>query len=193
MHEPTRTSLTIILEAASRGDLKATQALLPLVYDELRKLARWKMVNEKPGFSLQATDLVHEAYLRVIGDHDPGWENRNHFFAAAGEAMRRILVNQARRKARLKHGGDRDRVALDDVHPAIEPPSGDILDVNRALETLEERSPRKRQIVNLRYFAGLSTEETAAALSLSVTTIEREWTYIRAWLQRALADPRSDS
>lgn len=186
-------TITLVLEAASRGDLKASEALLPLVYDELRKLARAKLSHEKPGQTLQPTDLVHEAYLRVVGGVDPGWDHRGHFFAAAGQAMRRILLNQARRKARLKHGGDHQRVEMDEVHPAIEPPTERLLDIDRALKKLEARDPRQREIVNLRYFAGLTAQETAAVLKLSVKTVEVEWTYIKAWLQRELADSERGS
>ena len=188
MNESPSPTITLVLEAASRGDPGAAEALLPLVYDELRRLARAKLMNERPGQTLQPTDLVHEAYLRLVGDADPGWDHRGHFFSAAGRAMRRILLNQARRKARLKHGGGRHRVELDGVDPAIDPPPARLLEVDRALRKLETRDPRQREIVNLRYFAGLTARETAAALKLSVKTVEMEWTYIRAWLQRELAD-----
>lgn len=188
MNQPQASNITLVLDAACRGDPEAAEALLPLVYDELRGLARARLQGERPGQTLQPTDLVHEAYLRVVGDADPGWDHRGHFFAAAGRAMRRILINQARRKARLRHGGDRQRVEMDDAEPAIEPPTERILDIDRALQKLEARDPRQREIVNLRYFAGLTAQETAAVLKLSVKTVEVEWTYIKAWLQRELAD-----
>lgn len=136
--------------------------------------------------TLQPTALVHEAYLRVIGGEDPGWNSRGHFFAAAGHAMRRILVEQARRKSSQKHGGGRERVELDDAEPEFEPPQFDVLAIDEAVRKLEAKDPRKGRIVDLRYFAGLTVEETAAVLQLSVSTVEEEWRYIRSWLQREL-------
>lgn len=162
--------------------------LLPLVYDELRALARARMAREDPGHTLAPTVLVHEAYLRVAGGADDAWNGRGHFFGAAARAMRRILVEQARRKARLRHGGDRERVELDAEQVAIEPPDQRVLAVDEAIERLEDRDPRKARIVELRYFAGLTNPETAAALEVSVPTVEREWRFIRAWLQTELGD-----
>ena len=178
--------ITEMLAAVAQGDRHAAEQLLPLLYGELRKLARARMAHLRPGQTLEPTALVHEAYMRIVGDTDPGWDHRGHFFAAAAGAMRDILVEQARRRASLKRGGDRQRVNLDDVAPAITPPSDDILAVNVVLERLEAEDPRKRLIINLRYFAGFSNEETASALGVSVGTVEREWRYIRAWLKREL-------
>ncbi len=187
------TDITRILQAAGQGDRQAAQDLLPLLYDELRRLAKSKLARESPGHTLQPTALVHEAYLRVIGTEDPGWETRGHFFASAALAMRRILVEAARRKARPKHGGDRQRVDLEHAELAINPPAEDVLALDEALLRLENDDPRQGKIVNLRYFAGLTTEETAAVLSVSVTTIEREWRYIRRWLFNELSEPPPDN
>lgn len=180
--------VTEMLLAAAKGDPEAADSLLPLVYDELRTVARSRLKKLPPGQTLEPTALVHEAYLRVIGVEDPGWEGRNHFFGAAARAMRDILVEQARRKASLKRGGDRKRVSTDLEEPVIEPLSDDILAVDEAVKRLEEEDPRKGQIVNLRYFARLTTAETATALGVSVGTVEREWRYIRAWLECELGD-----
>jgi len=179
--------LSRILRETAEGRSHRAADLLPVVYDELRKLARARMAREKPGQTIQATVLVHEAYLRLVGDDDPGWNGRGHFFGAAALAMRRILVEQARRKARVRHGGDRERVELDDVDPSLEPPEGiDVLAVDEAVAKLEAKDPRKGEIVNLRYFAGLTNEESAQALGVSVGTIEREWRFIKSWLQTEL-------
>ena len=185
--------MTTILEGLERGEKYSAEELLPLVYEELRSLARARMAREAPGHTMQATALVHEAYMRVVGDRDPGWNGRGHFFGAAARAMRRILVEQARRKARLKHGGGRERIELDDVEPAIQPPADDVLAVDEAVKRLEARDPRKGRIVNLRYFAGLTAEETAQALGVSIGTIEREWRFIRTWLQVELAEAREST
>jgi len=180
-------TLTLALKAAA-GDRQAAAELLPLIYDDLRKLARSRMAKLAPGQTLQPTALVHEAYARVIGSGDPGWDGRGHFFGAAAQAMRNILVDQARRKGALKRGGGRQRLDLQDGDLAIQPPREDILALDEALRQLETDDPRKGQIVNLRYFAGLTAEETAAALDVSVGTVEREWRYIKAWLQTQLAE-----
>lgn len=177
-----------MLKSVAQGDRQAAEKLLPLVYDELRKLARARMVQLRPGQTLEPTALVHEAYLRIVGQADPGWDHRGHFFAAAAGAMRDILVEQARRRASLKRGGDRQRVDVDPAELAIEPPTDDVLAVNEALERLEAVDPRKRQVINLRYFAGLPNQEAANVLGVSVGTVEREWRYIRAWLKRELGD-----
>jgi len=179
-------AITRVLEAAEEGDEKAAEALLPLVYDALRKLARSKMAHMTPGHTLQPTALVHEAYLRVIGKTDPGWKGRGHFFGAAAQAMRRILVEQARRKMRRGRPLAGNRVDLDEVQLPIEAPSDDVVRVDEALVNLEAADPFYRQIVNLRYFVGLSAEETAAALGVSVWAVKRQWLFIRAWLQREL-------
>jgi RNA polymerase sigma factor (TIGR02999 family) len=178
---------TLALKAAA-GDRKAAADLLPLIYDDLRKLARARMAKLVPGQTLQPTALVHEAYVRVIGSGDPGWDGRGHFFGAAAQAMRNILVDQARRKAALKRGGGRQRLDLVDSDLAIQPPREDILALDEALRRLEADDPRKGRIVNLRYFAGLTAEETAAALDVSVGTVEREWRYIKVWLHTQLAE-----
>ena len=180
--------VTRILQELDESGQRSAEELLPLVYNELRSLARARMAREAPGQTLQATALVHEAFLRLVGDADPGWNSRGHFFGAAALAMRRILVEQARRKARLKHGGDQERVAVDDARLAIAPPRDDVLAIDDAVRRLEEEDPRKGQIINLRYFAGLTAKETAGAIGVSVGTIEREWRFIKAWLQVELAD-----
>ncbi len=184
----TRDQITRVLRELSRDEPRSAEELLPLVYDELRALARSRLRREVPGQTLQPTVLVHEVYLRLVGDEDPGWNGRRHFFGAAALAMRRILVEQARRKARFKHGGDWRRVDVDDADPAVEPPAADVLAVHRAVERLEARDPRKGQIVNLRFFAGLTTRETADVLGLSVATVEREWRFVKTLLQVELRD-----
>jgi RNA polymerase sigma factor (TIGR02999 family) len=180
-----------VLTAASRGDARAAAELLPLVYSELRKQARAQMAKTPPGNTLQPTALVHEAYLRLVGEDDPNWRSRGHFFAAAAQAMRLILVEQARRKASKKHGGGHKRVNVDDAVPFIEPPAEDLLALDEALKRLEQADPRHGKIVALRYFAGLTNEETAAALAISVRTVEREWQFIRAFLYGQLSRPRT--
>lgn len=157
-----------------------------MVYDELRSLARARLRKLMPGQTLQPTALVHEAFLRLVGKEDPGWDGRGHFFAAAARAMRQIVVEQARRKMALKRGGDRHRMASEQAVPVVEPPSDEIIAVDEAVKRLERDDPRKGQIVNLRFFARLTTAETATALGVSVGTVEREWRYIRAWLRREL-------
>ncbi|MFH1747893.1 MAG: ECF-type sigma factor [Planctomycetota bacterium] len=193
MAEPPAGMVTQVLKAASAGDVQAAAELLPLVYTELRKLAQVRMAKVPPGNTLQPTALVHEAYLRLIGDDPPSWNSRGHFFGAAAEAMRQILVEQARRKQRLKHGGDRKRVALEEAEPAIEPPADDILALNEALGRLEQDDQRKARIAKLRYFAGLTNAETAAALGVSEVTIRRECRFIRALLSIQLEDRASES
>jgi RNA polymerase sigma factor (TIGR02999 family) len=190
MHQEDDQPITRILEAAAKGDRDAADHLLPMVYNELRLLARSRLKKLPPGQTLEPTALVHEAYLRVVGCEDPGWDGRGHFFAAAARAMRDILVDQARRKAAVKHGGDRKRVSSEHAEPWIQPPSSDVLAVDEAVKRLEQEDPRKGQIVNLRYFARMSTAETAKAMGLSIGTIEREWRYIRAWLALQLDEGR---
>jgi RNA polymerase sigma factor (TIGR02999 family) len=178
--------VTRILIAIERGDAKATDELLPLVYEELRILAAQKLSQEKPGQTLQATALVHEAYLRLVGDGAQRWSNRAHFFGAAAEAMRRILVENARRRHRIKRGGDLNRVELDDVDLAIDGPSDELLALDEAISKLTAVDKTKADLVRLRYFAGLSLEQAADILQLSPTTAKRHWTYARAWLYRAI-------
>lgn len=180
--------ITQILSRIESGDPSAGDQLLPLVYDELRKLASMRLAQEKPGQTLQATALVHEAYLRLLGpDGDgPHWNGRSHFFGAAAEAMRRILVESARRKQRHKHGGDRKRVDLDETCYVADSNSDDLLALDEALTRLAAESPAKAELVKLRYFAGLTIEEAAAAMDISRATAKRYWAYSRAWLYNAL-------
>jgi RNA polymerase sigma factor (TIGR02999 family) len=169
------------------ADPSRAEQLLPLVYEEMRKLAAAKLAHEKPGQTLQATALVHEAYLRLVGgQRQPSWDSRGHFFAAAAEAMRRILVEQARRKARLKHGANLKRVDFDDVEITVAVPGDDIVALDEAITRLAEKHPEKAELIKLRYFAGLTVDETAMALGISPATADRHWTYARAWLLRAL-------
>lgn len=157
---------------------------MPLVYDELRKLAAQQLAQEKPGQTLQATALVHEAYVRLVGDRE--FADRSHFFRVAAEAMRRILIDRARQKLRIRHGGDRDRMPLSDVEVAAEAPAEELLALDEALDRFSAKDPVKAELVKLRYFAGLSEEEAAAALGISRATASRYWTYARAWLINAL-------
>jgi RNA polymerase sigma factor (TIGR02999 family) len=183
------TEVTRILAAIEQGEPLASEQLLPLVYDELRKLAAQKLAQEKPGQTLQATALVHEAYLRLLdGEHAHDWKSRGHFFAAAAEAMRRILVDNARRKRRPKHGGDQKRLPLDAVSLSLDDRFENLLDLDEALNALARQEPLKAELVKLRYFAGLSVEETAACLGISPITAKRHWAVARAWLYAALAD-----
>jgi RNA polymerase sigma factor (TIGR02999 family) len=177
--------VTQLLAEIESGDPSAAEQLLTLVYDELRRLAAQKLAQERPGQTLQATALVHEAFLRLFGSaNQPSWESRNHFFGAAAEAMRRVLVEQARRKHRLKRGGDCQRVDLDDMEIAIDGPREDIITLDEALAKLAELHPQKAEFVKLRYFAGLTVAEAAAALGISSSTADRYWAYARAWLYR---------
>jgi RNA polymerase sigma factor (TIGR02999 family) len=176
--------VTRILDAIGRGDRRATAELLPLVYDELRKLAAQRLAQEKPGQTLQATALVHEAYLRLIGNAGGEWANRRHFFAAAAEAMRRILIDNARRKTSRKRGGDRQREELDGDLLIAPAPAEKLLALDEALQRLAERDPVKAELVKLRYFAGFTLDQAAAALDLSPSTADRYWAYARAWLHQ---------
>ena len=179
--------VTRILSAIDHGDSHAAADLLPLVYDELRRLAAAHMAREKPGQTLDATALVHEAYLRLVGPaHDQRWENRSHFFAAAAEAMRRILVEAARRKKRLRHGGGFRRDELPADGPAVRSPMEDVVAVNEALEKLAAADPRAAELVKLHYFAGLTIDQAAAVLGVSVRKAYTIWAYARAWLYRCL-------
>jgi len=176
-----------LLAAAEAGDSRAAADLLPLVYDELRKLAAVRLANEKPGQTLDATALVHEAYIRLVGgERRQDWNGRGHFFAAAAEAMRRILVDNARRKQTLKHGGGRHRQDLD--ADAVAPPESDpdLVALDAALTRLAEQDPQKARLVELRYFAGLTGEQAAAVLGLSASAADRLWVFTRAWIRREL-------
>ena len=176
--------VTRILSAVEQGDPQAAEQLLPLVYNELRQLASQRLAQEKPGQTLQATALVHEAYLRLIGgDEYQHWNSRGHFFAAAAEAMRRILVENARHKRSLKAGGGWHRVELADAEPSASNSNPDLLDLNEALAKLELKDPRKANLVKLRYFAGLTNEQAAAALEISPSTADNDWAYAKSWLR----------
>jgi RNA polymerase sigma factor (TIGR02999 family) len=187
--------VTRILSAVERGDPQAAEQLLPLVYDELRQLAAHKLAHETPGQTLQPTALVHEAYLRLAGDpgrgpgEEPLWDNRRHFFAAAAEAMRRILVENARHKKRDKHGGGWRRVELPDL-PAADQGPDDLLALDEALTNLAREDPAAAEVVQLRLYAGMSVEEAAEALGLSRAHAYRHWAYARAWLRAALPGRR---
>ncbi len=187
MSQSGNSQISVVLQAAQAGDRQAAADILPLVYAELRELARARLARETPGQTLTPTALVHEAYLRIAGDDDVTWEGRRHFFFAAARAMREILVEQARRKAGPKQGGDRRRQELDDACAVLEPPSDDVLAVNEALVGLEERDPLEAQIVLLRYFTGLTMDETAEVLGMAERTLDRHWRYIRAWLMKRLS------
>jgi RNA polymerase sigma factor (TIGR02999 family) len=179
--------VTRILSAIEQGDRQAADELLPLVYDELRRLAAQKLSQEKPGQTLEATALVHEAYIRVDEERVRRWDSRGHFFAAAAEAMRRILVDNARRKGRPKHGGDLKRVDLNDAFSTPKS-DDDLLALDEALSDLAAHSPRKAELVKLRFFAGLSVPEAAEVLGISQATAERYWTFARCWLFAKLQD-----
>ena len=181
--------MTQLLDAIDRGDPQSAGRLLPLVYGELRRLAARKLAHEPPGLTLQPTALVHEAYLRLVGGSPArGWDGRGHFFAAAAEAMRRILVESARRKGRLKHGRQHQRVELDSDCLVSAAPSLDLLALDDALSRLAETEPAKAELVKLRFFAGLTMPEAAAALDISLATAERYWTFAKSWLYAQLAD-----
>ena len=181
--------VTQILEAIESGDARAASELLPLVYEELRKLAEHRMSLESPDHTLEPTALVHEAYIRLVGKNDPGWQNRGHFFAAAAEAMRRILIESARRKGRLRHGGARRREELTDVVLTGGGASGvDVIALDEALSKLEREDAAKAELVKLRFFAGLSIEQAAAMLRISRATADRWWSYARAFLYCEIAD-----
>jgi RNA polymerase sigma factor (TIGR02999 family) len=182
--------VTQVLSAIEQGDPHAAAQLLPLVYDELRKLAAGHLANEDPGHTLVATALVHEAYLRLVGDQR--FENAGHFFAAAAEAMRRILLDRARRKNRLKHGGGRMRVDLEAVGSLAEEPAEDLEVLDESLNKLAAEDPAKAELVKLRFFAGMTMPEIARVMNISLATAERHWTYARTWLYAELLD-RGDS
>lgn len=190
----TVSEVTRILSSIDQGDPLAADQLLPLVYDELRQLASTRLNQEKPGQTLQATALVHEAYLRLVGNEGGRpWENRGHFFAAAAEAMRRILLNRARDRKRLKRGGGRQRVNLDQIEHAVETDDEDLIAIDEALEMLEQRDALAAKLVKLRFFAGLTLTQAAESLGLTQRTAEREWAYARSWLFHQLRKDDQDS
>jgi RNA polymerase sigma factor (TIGR02999 family) len=186
--------VTRILDAIEQGDPQAADQLLPLVYLELRRLAAQKLAHESPGQTLQPTALVHEAYVRLVGNPDAGacgkqsWDSRGHFFAAAAEAMRRILVEAARRKSRRKHGGHLQRLALEDHDVPVQPPADDMLALDTALTRLAEDDPEAARVVQLHFFAGLSIEQIGEVLGVSRATAYRQWSYARAWLRSAMGE-----
>jgi RNA polymerase sigma factor (TIGR02999 family) len=179
------TAVTHILAQIDQGDPSATEKLLPIVYDELRRLAKAKLSHEKPGQTLQATALVHEAFVRLVDQDSPQqWDNQRHFFAAAAEAMRRILIERARQKQTLKRGGDLERIELSATDPSVLPIAcDDILGLDEAIQKLEQKDVRKAQLVKLRFFAGLTVAQAAKALDISTSTAENDWAYARAWLR----------
>jgi RNA polymerase sigma factor (TIGR02999 family) len=182
------TEVTQVLDAIARGDAQASEQLLPLIYQELRRLAASMMAQEPAGHTLEATALVHEAYVRLVdSEEELKWSHRGHFFAAAAEAMRRILVDKARRKQRVKHGGEHHRVELDEERPICSVPSDQMVALDEALERFAQEEPEKAQLVKLRFFAGLSIEEAAETLGISRATASRHWTYARAWLHDAVS------
>ncbi len=182
--------VTRILSAIEQGDAHAAEQLLPLVYDELRVLAAQRLAQERPGQTLQATALVHEAYLRLVDvEKAQHWNSRGHFFAAAAEAMRRILVESARRKQRARHGGGRARLDLEQLDLKDEPTADHFLALDEALERLAEEEKAAAEVVKLRYFAGLTIEQAAEALGISVRTANRHWAYAKAWLYQQLSQP----
>jgi len=185
--------VTQILNAIERGEPQAAGQLLPLIYDELRKLAAQKLVHEPGGQTLQATALVHEAYMRIVGDDaaaltEKGWDNRGHFFSAAAEAMRRILVENARRKSRLKYGGDFDRQAFDDIEIVAPEPQEDLIALDEALDRLAQVDRAAAELVQLRYFAGMTLPDAARTMKISPRSADRLWAYARAWLHHEMQD-----
>jgi RNA polymerase sigma factor (TIGR02999 family) len=180
--------VTQMLQAVGRGQARATEDLLPLVYDELRRLAAARMAQEAAGQTLQATALVHEAWLRLVGDGERTWENRAHFFGAAAEAMRRILIENARRKSRLKRGGNLLRVNISEIELAESTPDEKILMIDEALERLEAEDPDKARIVVMKFFAGLTNLEVAETLGVTERTVERQWAFAKAWLFRSIQE-----
>jgi RNA polymerase sigma factor (TIGR02999 family) len=178
------------LQAIEQGERKTSDELLPMVYEELRRLAAWKMSHEGPGHTLQATALVHEAWLRLAGQQGQQWQNRTHFFGAAAEAMRRILIENARRKKRLKHGGQYERVNLEHVELPSPMPDEDLLALDEALDKLAQIDGRATELVKLCFFAGLTQPQAAKELGISLATVERSWAFARAWLFREIQNSR---
>jgi RNA polymerase sigma factor (TIGR02999 family) len=184
--------ITLILNAVEQGDLKAAEELLPLVYEELRKLAAYRMAQEQPGQTLQPTALVHEAWLRLTGDANVQFEGRRHFFAAAAEAMRRILIDRARQKRSLKRGAGAERVRLDDLQLAAAADDETVLQVDEALTKLTKEDPDSAQFIKLRFFAGMTNAEAAQALGISERTARRHWSFARVWLFREIRKQSSE-
>ena len=187
--EPEPPDVTVLLGQIAEGDRRSTDRLLEAVYDQLRRIAQRRMQDEKAGHSLQATALVHEAYLRLIRDRELNWSSRGHFYTAAARAMQRILIEHARKKGRLKRGGDRRPVASSVLDLAREENLEDVVALQEAIERLEAEEPRAAEVTRLRFYAGLTVEETAAAMDISERTVMREWDYARAWLRDALTPP----
>ena len=175
-------SVTRILNAIEQGDAKAADQLLPVVYEELRRLAAQKLSQESPGQTLQATALVHEAYIRLVGGDDPNWDGKGHFFTAAAEAMRRILIENARRKQRIKHGGEHKKIDINEAELTIDGPSDDLIALDEALEKLAQKDKIKADLVKLRYFAGLTGKQAAEFLGISRSTANEYWAYAKVWL-----------
>ena len=192
MREAKMNDVTRILSAIEQGESGAAAGLLPLVYEELRKLAAQKLGQEKPGQTLQGTALVHEAYLRLVGADDPGWNSRGHFFAAAAEAMRRILVENARRKDRLKHGGGKAKVDVDRLDLAAPERPDELLALDEALTRLATADPQAAELVKLRYFAGLTVSQAAEALGIAPRSADFLWSYAKAFLLKAIRDGESE-
>lgn len=192
MAEPADSPVTLALRAVARGEPRAAEELLPLVYDELRRLARSRIARLAPGQTLQPTALVHEAYLRLVRAEDPGWDGRRHFFGAAAQAMHEILTEQARRKGSLKRGGGRKKVAVSEFETPIEAPAEDMLALAEALQSLKSADAGMHEIVMLRFFAGLTIEEAAETLNMAPRTLERRWRFARAWLHKALSEDSDD-
>ena len=192
MTRANREEVTILLQRARQGDRKATDHLFPLVYDELRAISQQFLAQERAGHTLQATALVNEAYLRLVGDHDVAWDSRAHFFGAAAKAIRRILTDHARSKGRIKRGGGAKPVPLPDegIPIATEPDLSYIVDVDAALEALAKVDPEAARVVELRFFAGLTSEQTAAAMGVSPSTVARQWQFARVWLHREISKER---
>jgi RNA polymerase sigma factor (TIGR02999 family) len=185
--------ITEILAVLEQGQNQPAEELLPLVYDELRRLAAWRLANEQPGQTLQATALVHEAYLRLVGKEYPHWNSRRHFFGAAAEAMRRIIVENARRKKRVKRGGQLERVEMEAVDLPSPMPDDELLALDEALEKLAQTDARAAELVKLCFFVGLTQEQAAQELGVSVSTVERTWAFARAWLFREIQRSQAGS
>lgn len=180
--------ITLVLDAINRGESQASEKLLPLVYSELRNLAAARMIHESAGHTLQPTALVHEAWLRLTGDSKQNWKSRAYFFAAAAEAMRRILVEHARRKARLKHGGGQERLNVEDLELAVTTPDDKILMVNDALESLERSNPERARVVVLKFFGGMTNKEVADTMEIGERSVDRHWVCAKAWLFQKLQE-----